>query len=136
MSFVLSSARGDLRHGARANLTVWMFWTVGHVMHRVDWLLLSVWKNTTTIIVHLGKRLHQQIIEGGRRDVGICLSCTWGAPAGLGRPPACGRRTLLRRRRRVAVCIHAGLGIICVGRFFDRRGPCSSSLTDMLSLGT
>eukprot|EP00959_Pyramimonas_sp_CCMP1952_P219131 4581775-Pyramimonas_sp.AAC.1 len=71
-------------------------------MHRVDWLLLSVWKNTITITVHFGKRLHLQILEGGRRDVGICLSCTWGVPAGLGRPPACGRRTLHRRRRRAA----------------------------------
>eukprot|EP00959_Pyramimonas_sp_CCMP1952_P426183 8926546-Pyramimonas_sp.AAC.1 len=105
-------------------------------MHRVDWLLLSVWQNTITIRVHLGKRLHRQILEGGRRDVGIYLSCAWGVPAGLGRPPPCGRRTLFRRRRRVAARIHAGLGIICVGRVFDRRGPCSSSLTDMLSPGT
>eukprot|EP00959_Pyramimonas_sp_CCMP1952_P108987 2279141-Pyramimonas_sp.AAC.1 len=56
-------------------------------MHRVDWLLLSVWKNTITVGVHLGERLHRQILEGGRRDVGICLSWTWGVPAGLGRPP-------------------------------------------------
>eukprot|EP00959_Pyramimonas_sp_CCMP1952_P145402 3044088-Pyramimonas_sp.AAC.1 len=57
--------------------------------------------------------VYLQILEGSRRDAGICLRCTCG-------PPACGRRTLLLRRRRVAVCIHAGLGIISVGRFFDR----------------
>eukprot|EP00959_Pyramimonas_sp_CCMP1952_P286273 5986209-Pyramimonas_sp.AAC.1 len=80
-------------------------------------------------MVHSDERFHLQILDGGRRDVDICLSC-------ICEPPACGRRTLFLRRRRVAVCIHAGLGIICVGRFFDRGGLCSSSLTDMWSLGT
>eukprot|EP00959_Pyramimonas_sp_CCMP1952_P117146 2448583-Pyramimonas_sp.AAC.1 len=129
MRFALSSARGVLRHNARANLTVGMFWAVGHAVHRVNRFLLSVWKNAITIMVHFDERLHRQILVGGRRDVGICLSC-------ICRPPACGRRALCLRRKRVGVCIHAGLGIICVGRFFDRGGPCSSSLTDMGSLGT
>eukprot|EP00959_Pyramimonas_sp_CCMP1952_P001308 26777-Pyramimonas_sp.AAC.1 len=64
-------------------------------------------------MAHFGERLRRRILEGGRRDVGICLSC-------ICRPPACGRRTLHLRRKRVGVCIHVVLGIICVGRFFDR----------------
>eukprot|EP00959_Pyramimonas_sp_CCMP1952_P275755 5764007-Pyramimonas_sp.AAC.1 len=64
-------------------------------------------------MVHCDERLRRQILDGGRRDVGICLSCSC-------KPPACGRRTLYLRRKRVGGCVHVGLGIICVGRFFDR----------------
>eukprot|EP00959_Pyramimonas_sp_CCMP1952_P207765 4345870-Pyramimonas_sp.AAC.1 len=74
-------------------------------------------------MAHCDERLHWQILEGGRRNVGICLSC-------ICKPPACGRRPLHLRRKRVGGCIHVVLGNICVGRFFDRGGPCSSSLTD------
>eukprot|EP00959_Pyramimonas_sp_CCMP1952_P402044 8424718-Pyramimonas_sp.AAC.1 len=42
MWFVLSSARGVLRHGARAYLAVWVFRTVGHVAHRIDGLLVGL----------------------------------------------------------------------------------------------
>eukprot|EP00959_Pyramimonas_sp_CCMP1952_P019450 410890-Pyramimonas_sp.AAC.1 len=75
-------------------------------------------------MAHCIERLHRQILEEGRRNVGICVSH-------ICRPPAFGRRTLYLRRERVDVCIHVGLGIISVGKFFDRGGPCSSSLTDM-----
>eukprot|EP00959_Pyramimonas_sp_CCMP1952_P021942 461525-Pyramimonas_sp.AAC.1 len=77
-------------------------------------------------MVHCIERLYRQILEGGRLGVGICVSH-------ICRPPACGRITLCLRRKRVDVCIHVGLGIIYVGRLFDRGGPCpcSSSLADI-----
>eukprot|EP00959_Pyramimonas_sp_CCMP1952_P433554 9079020-Pyramimonas_sp.AAC.1 len=61
---MLSSARGVLRHSARADLTVRVFWAVGHVVHRVDGLPLTVRKNAVAIGVGRRRR-HRQILEVG-----------------------------------------------------------------------
>eukprot|EP00959_Pyramimonas_sp_CCMP1952_P030487 639156-Pyramimonas_sp.AAC.1 len=62
MRLMLSSARGVLRHGARADLAVGVFRAVGHAVHRIDGLLLTVRKNTVTIGAGLSRRRHRQIL--------------------------------------------------------------------------